>query len=85
MIGETGAEWLSIAIVGKTDPNGHSIPPLKKVDVNCCGLDNAGAVKIISAVASRPSIVFLDVSNNSVGPDIDQLLEKLRCCQLVEL
>jgi Ran GTPase-activating protein (RanGAP) involved in mRNA processing and transport len=29
--------------------------------------------------------VFLDVSNNSVGPDIDQLLEKLGCCQLVEL
>ena len=85
MFGETGAEWLAIAIIGKSDHNGHTIPPLKKIDVSGCGLDNAGSFKIISAIASRPSISFLDISNNNIGTDIELILDKLKVCQLIEL
>jgi hypothetical protein len=37
----------------------------------------AGSFKIISAIASRPSISFLDISNNNIGTDIELILDKL--------
>jgi len=85
--GETGAEWLAIAVQGQKEPgsSGTMIPPLRKLDVNCCGLDAVGALKIVTAVASRPCIEFLDISNNSIGPDVDDILQPLKLCRLVEL
>lgn len=82
---ETGAEYLAIAIVGVKDPFGNTIPPLRKLDVNCCGLDSTGALKIVTAVAARPCIEFLDLSNNAIGPEVDEMLQQLKLCHLIEL
>lgn len=65
-IGDTGAEWIAEFIRGKRDSNGELYhgPPIKKLDLNCCGLEYQGCKLIIAAAAERPSLVYLDLSDN---------------------
>lgn len=66
-IGDTGAEYLATAIRGKFDSyNGKHTPPLKRLDISCCGIEWPGCRSIIMATSTRPCIKYLDISDNNM-------------------
>jgi Ran GTPase-activating protein (RanGAP) involved in mRNA processing and transport len=85
-IGDTGAEWVAVCLKGTIDRVSNTkYPPLKKLDLNCCGIEVNGIQMIIEAAAESPLLKYLDISDNDIGSNIDSFKESLSKCYLSQL
>lgn len=82
-IGDTGAEWIAVCLKGTINRvTNIKYPPLKKLDLNCCGIELHGIQLIIEAAAESPLLKYLDLSDNEIGSKIDSFMEPLSNCYL---
>mmetsp|Transcript_31069 Transcript_31069/g.52476 ORF Transcript_31069/g.52476 Transcript_31069/m.52476 type:complete len:1178 (+) Transcript_31069:63-3596(+) len=86
-IGDKACEFLAEVIVGTgfNPLTGICLPPLEHVDLTNCGFQADGCRELLEAVAARPFLNRLDLSNNSFGADNPAGLEQLGKCAVQDL
>eukprot|EP01041_Mallomonas_annulata_P006522 gene6522-13185_t len=85
-LGDEGIEKVARIIYGVEGLNdAYYRAPLIKLDVNGCGITKTGAHCLLRAVSSSPTITYLDLSDNTIGREIQDLSQEIVSCKFKEL